>query len=411
MQYRSMPNSKEKLSVLGYGCMRMPTKAGAASSIDIEKAKQQLLYAIDNGVNYLDTAYPYHRGASESFLGEHILKNGYREKVNIATKLPVFLINKAEKMDEIFSKQLEKLKVDYIDYYLLHALEGSGWDKMKRLGVIEWMDKIRKQGKVRKMGFSFHGTYESFVSIIDEYNWDFVQVQYNILDENLQAGIRGIKYANSKGLGVIVMEPLRGGSLAGKVPKQIKEIYDEEGNGRSPAYWALRWICDRPEVTVVLSGMNDLGHIKENIMTASESLALSMTKEQADMMARVKDGYLKLMTVGCTSCGYCMPCPYGINIPEALKNLNSYHMFGKLSSKFFHITFSGIMTKDGKPHLAASCTRCGACEKKCPQHIEIRKELMQVKKHLEGPFMRAFAFAGRAFLNLKKQNRKAPKND
>ncbi|MBT7123249.1 MAG: aldo/keto reductase, partial [Clostridia bacterium] len=209
MQYRKMPNTKEQLSALGYGVMRMPTKRGKAGGmttlIDAEKSKKLIRYAIDNGVNYLDTAYPYHRGTSESFLGEHVLPDGYREKVFIATKMPTFSINKTERFNEIFEKQLKKLKVDYIDYYLMHSLDGSTWGKMKGLGVIEWMDKVRAQGKVKKIGFSFHGLHDEFKQIVDEYDWEFVQVQYNILDIDFQAGIKGIRYAHSKGLGVIVM--------------------------------------------------------------------------------------------------------------------------------------------------------------------------------------------------------------
>lgn len=402
MQYRTMPNSDEKLSVLGYGCMRMPTK-GKKASIDFNEAKKQILYAIDNGVNYLDTAYPYHRGASESFLGEHILKDGYREKVKVATKLPVFAINKTQKFDEIFFKQLEKLRIDYVDYYMLHAMVGSTWEKMKSLGIMEWMDEKRKQGRIKHMGFSYHGSYEDFLKVVDEYNWDFVQVQYNILDENLQAGIRGIEYAHSKGLGVIVMEPLKGGSLAGKVPKQVKEIYDSAEAERSAADWAMRWIYDNPAVTLILSGMNDMGHIKENIETASSSLPGTMSEEEREMMTKVKNKYLELMTVGCTGCGYCLPCPVGINIPEAFKNLNNYHIFKKQSAKLFHISFSGIKTNDGKPHYAGSCIECGECEKKCPQNIEIRRELKRVNKDLETPILRSLAAVLRPVFGYKKR--------
>lgn len=410
MQYRTMPGSDEKLSVLGYGCMRMPTKGRLVSSIDVDEAKKQIFYAIDNGVNYLDTAYPYHKGESESFLGKHILKDGYREKVNIATKLPVFMINRKEKFDEIFSRQLSKLGVEYIDYYLLHALNGSTWEKMKKLGIMEWMDGIKKRGKVRKMGFSYHGTYADFPGVVDDYGWDFVQIQYNILDENLQAGIKGIEYAHAKGLGVIVMEPLRGGSLAGKLPKQIEHIYDSSGIKRSPAQWALSWVYDNPAVTLALSGMNDMRHIKENIETASQAHSNAMTDEEKHVIEKVKGNYLKMMAVGCTGCGYCLPCPAGIDIPSAFKYLNNYHMFSKISAKFFHIAFNGIMTKDGKPHLAGNCIDCGECEKKCPQEIEIRKQLKRVKKELEGPLMRAMAAVARPVVKAGKK-KKSPDNE
>ena len=406
MQYRTMPGSDEKLSVLGFGCMRLPTKGRFVSSIDVQEAKKQILYAIDNGVNYLDTAYPYHKGESESFLGKYILKNGYREKVNIATKLPVFMINKKEKFDEIFSKQLAKLNVEYIDYYLLHAINGSTWEKMKSLGIIDWMKGIKNQGRVRKLGFSYHGAYEDFPGVVNDFDWDFTQIQYNILDENMQAGRAGIEYAHDKGLGVIVMEPLRGGSLAGKLPRQIEQIYERSGISRSPAQWALRWIYDNPAVTLLLSGMNDLEHIKQNIETASQAYPRCMTPDEKKIVEEVKEKYLELMAVGCTGCGYCLPCPAGINIPGAFKDLNNYHMFNKSSSKFFHIAFNGIMTKDGKPHLAVNCIECGECEKKCPQNIEIRKELKNVKKEMEGLPLRAMAAIARPFVNAGKKKRK-----
>ena len=406
MQYRTMPGSEEKLSALGYGCMRLPTKGRLVSSIDVQEAKKQILYAVDNGVNYLDTAYPYHKGESESFLGQHILKNGYREKINVATKLPIFMINKKEKFDEIFSKQLVKLDVEYIDYYLLHAVNASTWEKMKSLGIMEWMDGIKKQGRVRKLGFSYHGAYEDFPGVVNDFDWDFTQIQYNILDENLQAGRKGIDYANGKGLGVIVMEPLRGGSLAGRLPKQIEEIYERSGIKRSPAQWALRWVYDNPAVTLVLSGMNDIDHINQNIETASLAFPGCMTPEEKGIIKEVKDKYLALMAIGCTGCGYCLPCPAGINIPDAFKNLNNLHMLGRSSAKFFHIAFNGIMTKDGKPHLAGNCIECGECEKKCPQDLEIIKQLKRVKKEMEGPLLRAMAAAARPFVNARKKKPK-----
>lgn len=406
-----MPNSNEELSVLGYGCMRFLTKRGGkggmTTTIDVKEAKKQVLYAIDNGVNYLDTAYPYHRGTSESFLGEHILKDGYREKVYIATKMPTFSIHKAGKFDEIFDKQLDKLNVDYIDYYLMHSLDGSTWNKMKGFGVIEWMDKIRKQGKIKRIGFSFHGLYDDFIKIVDEYDWEFVQVQYNILDVNYQAGAKGIRYAHAKGLGVIVMEPLRGGALVGKMPKEVKEIYHNAPVKRSAAEWAFRWIYDQPEVSLVLSGMNDMHHIKENIRVAEQTLPNSMSEAEQEIVAQVREKYREQLTVACTGCGYCVPCPEGINIPDMLKNLNNYHMFGKTVPKLFHTLHNGVMTPDHKPHFASICTQCGKCEKKCPQNIEIRKELKHVQKDLEGPILKGIAAIARPIINKKKKADKA----
>lgn len=403
MQYRSMPKSKDKISILGYGCMRLPTHVGGAASSLIDKAKaiKQIHGAIDAGVNYLDTAWPYHLGASESFLGEYILKDGYREKVYIATKLPCMLISKKEKIEEIFNKQLQKLQVDYIDYYLLHSLDGASWGKMLNLGVIDFMDKIKKEGKVRHMGFSFHGKHEDFIRIVDGYDWDFTQVQYNILDENFQAGIKGIEYAASKNLGVIAMEPLRGGSLVGKIPKEIQKIYDEAPIKRSAADWAFRWIYNNPAISLVLSGMNDNAHIKENIKIASNATPNGMSKEELTIINRARDKYLDIMQVGCTGCAYCMPCPAGINIPACFKGLNNYYMFSKGRAKFDHMLQS-IKTDDGKSHWSSACIDCGKCEEACPQNLEIRKDLKKVQKDLETPFIRAVASVARSMVGNKK---------
>ena len=405
MQYRKMPKSQDKLSVLGYGCMRLPVKGagGPLGQIDVEEAKKQILYAIDNGVNYLDTAWPYHRGGSESFLGDHILKDGYREKVYIATKLPCFFISKKDKIEEIFNKQLKKLKVEYIDYYLLHSLDGGSWEKMLNLGIIEWMDKIKAEKKVRYMGFSFHGTHDDFIKIVDGYDWDFTQVQFNIIDENFQAGIKGIEYAAKKGLGVIGMETLRGGALVGDIPTEVQAIYDKAEQKRSAADWAFRWVYNNPNITLVLSGMNDMEHIKENIKVADETHVNSLSKEEVKIIDDVRDKYLELLKVGCTGCAYCMPCPAKIDIPGAFKNLNNYHMFGKLGAKVNHLQTAGVMTEDGNAHFSNSCIDCGKCEEKCPQNIEVRKELKQVQKDLEGPFIKVLASIGRAVLGSGKK--------
>lgn len=401
MQYRKMPKSPDKLSALGFGAMRLPSKGGTgmASSIDIEEAKKQILYAIDNGVNYLDTAWPYHRGASESFLGEHILSDQkIRNKVYIATKLPCFIISKKERFDDIFYKQLEKLKVDYIDYYLLHSLNGQMWDKMVKLGILDWMDKIKKEGKVRYMGLSFHGMPEDFIKIADGYDFDFAQIQYNILDENYQAGIKGIEYAVKKEMGIIIMEPLRGGSLVGEIPTEVQAIYDTADIKRSAADWALRWIYNHPQVTVVLSGMNNIDHINENIQVASETMANSLTNKEQQIIKDVRDKYHELLTIGCTGCAYCMPCPVGIDIPATLKNLNNYHMFSKSGARMQQLLYAGISTSDGKPHYASSCIECGKCEKKCPQNLEIRQAMKQASKEIEGPVMKVMAAIARPIM-------------
>ncbi len=406
MQYRTMPNSNDKLSILGYGCMRLPTSIGGSAStfIDKEKALKQIRYAIDNGVNYLDTAYPYHLGASESFLGKYVLQDGYREKVNIATKLPCFIINNKEKIEDIFNKQMQKLQVNCIDYYLLHSLDGNAWDDMLSYDIIDFMDKVKREGKVRYMGFSFHGKRNKFKKIVDEYNWDFAQVQFNILDKNFQAGLEGIEYAHSKGLGIIVMEPLRGGSLVGKLPKEVQRIYDNAAIKRSPADWALRWIWNHPAVTVVLSGMNEDVHIKENIKIASEVLPDGLTDSEINIINDVRETYRDLMKVACTGCGYCMPCPANIDIPSAFKNLNNYYMFSKLAAKMSHMRYAGLQTEDGKTHWTNSCLDCGKCEIACPQGIKIREEFKHVRKDIEGIGTKVITGIGRVFMYMLGKN-------
>ena len=399
MQYRILPGTDEKLSALGYGCMRLPTRSGGLmGAVDTEKALKQIRTAIDRGVNYLDTAWPYHRGLSESFLGEYVLKDGYREKVNIADKLPCFLIHKKEKIREIFEKQKEKLQVDVIDYYLLHTLDGPTWDRMLSLDILAFMDEIKREGSIRKMGFSFHGQHEDFLRIVDGYDWDFCQVQYNILDENYQAGIKGIEYAAARNLGVFIMEPLRGGSLVGKMPAPVQRIYDEAPIKRSAADWAFRWIYNHPQVTMVLSGMNEESHIEENLRIAEEALPGCLSSEEEEIVARARDKYMELMQVGCTGCAYCMPCPAGIDIPAAFKQLNNYHMFGKTESRLLHMRSAGLNTEDGKPRWTRTCLDCGKCERHCPQGIGIRKEFLNVRKALEGPGNRLLAAALRPLI-------------
>ena len=407
MQYRTMPNSSEKLSVLGFGCMRLPAPKGRPpgifSSIDNEKAAKQIRYAIDRGVNYLDTAYPYHGGASESFLGKYVLRDGYREKVNIATKLPCMTINKKKGMEEAFNKQLGKLQVENIDYYLLHSLNGDIWDKMLSLGVIDFMDNIRKQGRVRRMGFSFHGAKEDFIRIVDSYDWEFTMVQFNILDVHAQASIEGIKYAHGKGLGIIAMEPLRGGSLTLKIPGEAQKIYDNASVKRSPADWALRWILNHPEITMIVSGMNDDKHIEENIKITSETFPDKLTDDELAVINNFRSTYLKSMQVGCTGCSYCMPCPVGINIAAAFMYLNNYRMsFARLEAKITYALHAGVLPKDGKPHWTNVCTNCGQCEKKCPQGIKIRDAFKFVQKDLEGRCTKTLAMIARSIMNRRK---------
>ncbi len=380
MQYRTVPKNGDKLSVLGFGTMRLPQKS---LKIDENRAISQIRYAIDNGVNYVDTAFPYHAGESEKLVGKALL-DGYREKVKVATKLSHFMINKPEDMDKFLSLQLAKLQTDHIDYYLLHSLDAEAWNKLQSFNVLSFLTKAKAEGKIVNMGFSFHGSRSTFKEIIDSNDWTMCQIQYNFLDENLQAGTEGLRYAASKRLAVMVMEPLRGGALAGKLPKEVKQIYDNSQTGRTAAEWGLRWVWNHPEVTVVLSGMNDEKQVQENIETAETALPYSLSQNDLSVISNVAGCYKRLMKVPCTGCAYCMPCPNGVNIPANFNMYNQYHMFGnKIYTRgFYAVMLMGIM--HGEPADASLCKNCGVCAKKCPQHIAIPDELKAVKGSLGG---------------------------
>lgn len=384
MQYRKVPKNGDELSVLGFGCMRLPQKNGR---INEEEATKQIRYAIDLGINYFDTAVPYHMGASEPFLGR-ALSDGYREKVKIATKLPHWSVKKREDMDKILSSQLDKLQTDHIDYYLVHSLAGESWESMKKLGVAEFLNSAKKEKRIINAGFSFHGNIEAFKKIIEEYPWDFCQIQYNFLDEKNQAGTEGLLYAAGKDIAVIIMEPLRGGNLAGEIPDEISKVWNEAEVKRTPAEWSLRWILNKPEVTVVLSGMNEISQIDENVKTAKEAYPDSMTENELLLVEKVKERYEKIMKVGCTGCRYCMPCPFGVDIPECFSNYNNYYMFGKKPMEKFHyiIRLGGILGDQG---YAGLCRNCGKCKKACPQNLDIPVLLKDVSKTFEG---RTFGF-------------------
>ncbi|MDP4180963.1 MAG: aldo/keto reductase [Bacillota bacterium] len=378
MQYRRISKNSNEASILGYGCMRFPTKNG---KIDMERTEKQIMSAIERGVNYFDTAYLYM--GSEAALGSILHKNGVREKVMIATKIPPYLVKSRKDMEKIFETQLQRLKTDYIDFYLAHALQDiKGWEKAKEVGLMGFLEEMKKKGVIRNIGFSYHGDKNDFKVIIDDYNWDFCQIQYNYIDESNQAGIEGLQYANSKGIGVVVMEPLRGGSLVGKMPEEIKGLWDKADVKRSYADWALRWLWSQPEVGVVLSGLNDESHIDENIKVASEIKPNSLTEAELKIFKEVKETYLRIMKVGCTGCAYCLPCPAGVNIPFCFSYYNSKHLFNNKHLVFQYLMFGGGAT-GGRNSLASKCIECGKCEKACPQHIEIRKKLKDVKKEME----------------------------
>ena len=377
MQYR---NDKygNKISVLGYGCMRF-TKSGG--NIDFEKAEKELMTAYNAGVNYFDTAYIYL--GSEALIGKVFEKNGIREKVNIATKLPHYLIKSKENAEKLFGEELKRLRTDYVDYYLMHMLtDVKTWERLKALGIEEWIKEKKASGEIRQIGFSYHGNSDMFCKLIDAYDWDFCQIQYNYLDENSQAGRIGLKYAASKGIPVIIMEPLRGGKLVNNLPEKAMKLFNEYEVKRTPAEWAFRWLWNQPEVTCVLSGMNSLEMVNENIRNASTSAVNEFTEKDEALLKNVVDAINEKMKVGCTGCGYCMPCPMKVDIPGTFSAYNKRYTESKVNALREYMMCT-ILRKDSTS--ASNCIECGKCEQHCPQHIEIRKELKNARKELEGP--------------------------
>ena len=381
MQFREVPKTGDRLSALGFGCMRLPQKGG---KIDEERAAAQIRFAVDRGVNYIDTAMPYHLGASEPFLGK-ALAGGFRERVRLATKLPHWQVREKRDMERLFSAQLLNLQTQVIDYYLLHNINASSWARLQELGVMEFLRGLKESGRISYTGFSFHSRFDEFRDIIDSFDWDFCQIQYNYLDRENQAGTRGLEYAAARGLGVIIMEPLRGGYLGGPVPPAIDAIWNEAPVKRSPAEWALRWIWDRPEVTVILSGMNDENHIEENVRIAADAGPNSLSREELLLVDRVERKFRELMKVGCTGCRYCMPCPSGVDIPACFEVYNNRYLWGKRNDTFIvYLAMTGNIMGAGSPSYASLCTECGKCEKECPQGIPIRRHLKDTAAEFEG---------------------------
>lgn len=373
MKYRKIEKNKDKLSVLGYGCMRFPKKNRA---IDYEKTEKQIITAIEKGVNYFDTAYLYPK--SEETLGKILKSNNCREKVKIATKMPVQAIKTREKMDEILENQLKRLKTDYIDYYLIHNLiKFEEWENLKNLGILDFINSEKKKGRLINFGFSFHGNLHEFKKIIDDYNWEVCMIQYNYIDEHYQAGTEGLDYAVSKNIGVIAMEPLRGGMLVEKLPKKAKKIIENFNVKRSTGEWGLRWVWDNPAIKVVLSGMNDYKIIEENINAASESSPNSLSLKEKQMLEKVKEEFKSKIKVECTNCAYCMPCPQGVDIPTCFSSYNDKSMFGGFKPQVMYVN----ATEDKS--AAYKCTECGVCEKKCPQEIAIIEELKNVSNSMD----------------------------
>jgi predicted aldo/keto reductase-like oxidoreductase len=366
MKYRRFGKLDWNSSALGFGAMRLPVIDNDASKIDVPEAKKMITYAIDNGVNYVDTAYPYHRGASEPLLGE-LFQQGYRDKVRLATKMPGWLINSQDDMDKYFQEQLQRLKVEYVDFYLFHGLNEERWQKLMDLNVLDWAEKRIQEDRIKYLGFSFHDKYEVFKNIIEGYeHWTMCQILYNYMDADFQAGTKGLEYAASKGLAVVVMEPIAGGRLAVKPPDDIQKIWEEVPDRRSPAEWALRWVWNHPEVSVVLSGMSSMQQVKENLQSADHSEPNSLSKQELQLIERVSQKYRELGFVGCTGCRYCLPCPQGVSIPEIISLYNEFFMKDRsdeVRSKYWeHIT---------PESEAKRCARCKQCEKLCPQQLPI----------------------------------------
>ena len=397
MQTRKNAKNGDELSILGFGCMRFPMKG---NSIDEERSIAMIRNAIEQGMNYFDTAYFYHGGKSEALLGA-ALEGGYRERVKVATKLPPFMVNKLEGAKKIFETQCTKLKTDYIDYYLLHMLgDIATLDRMKQLGVMDWLEGLKKAGIIKNLGFSFHGSRDDFEKLIKAYPWDFCQIQYNYLDENSQATKAGLQLAGSLGIPVIVMEPLRGGKLVNNLPLEVRREFESYKEARTPAEWALRWIWNHPEVTVILSGMSDEQQLSENITIAQDAKANSLSEEELAIFDRVKAVMLRRTKIPCTGCAYCMPCPSGVDIPGCFSVYNDKYLLETKRNWWKYMQTLGVMSKN--PSFASLCTECGKCERHCPQNIQIRKELKVVRKELEGVLFKPAVFTARKLLRVGK---------
>ena len=375
IQKRKIMSTNTEVSALSLGAMRLPTKNGR---IDRDKASILVNGAIDRGINLIDTAYLYHGGESESFLSDILSKR--RDEILISTKLPVWFVKKEEDLDYFLDKQLKKLGVDCIDFYYLHSLNYAAFEHLVECNLFEFLERIKREDKVRHVGFSYHDSYENFVKIIDAYNWDMCLIQYNYIDDTAQAGTLGLRYAHEHGVSVFIMEPLKGGLLARNVPDEVKEVLIEENITDKPSRWALRWVLNHEEVTCVLSGMGNVEEVEENIRTCNDTPPCSIPSDELAIYKRVKDIYNKLIRIGCTECRYCTPCPAGVDIPACFKAYNNKMIFGK-SNEYFLL--SGLNGGDGS--YASKCIKCGACLSKCPQKINIPHELDVVKNEMEFP--------------------------
>ncbi len=393
MQYRKDRYGQD-ISLLGYGCMRFSTKAGA---INLEKAETEIMAAYKSGVNYFDTAYIY--PGSEVALGTVVEKNGIRDKIKIATKLPQYMINSRQAIDRYFSEQLSRLRTTYIDYYLMHHLtDFSAWENLKKNGILEWIKEKKASGEIRNIGFSFHGESSMFIKILSDYDWDFCQVQYNYLDEHAQAGVEGVQEAYKRGIPVVIMEPLRGGKLVDMLPEAAKKLIAENKRGWTPAEWAFRWLYNQNEITCVLSGMNSLAMVEENCRVADSARAGEFESGDFALIEAVKKEINARTKVPCTACRYCMPCPKNVDIPSVFRCYNEMYTENKHSGRWEFAQTVGLRKQKA---FASQCIGCGKCEKHCPQNIKIREELKKADKALRPPLYKIGTALTRAFM-LKK---------
>jgi len=400
MNYRINPKNGDKLSVLGFGCMRFggdSLGSSFAGRFDTQKAEKLIKSAIDAGVNYFDTAYVY--AGSEEVLGKTLSKYGVRDKVYIATKMPLILCRNKSDLDKYFPRHLERLRTNYIDYYLLHMLtDMKTWNTLCEWGIKEWVAEKKASGQIKQFGFSFHGSQNEFSELLDAYEWDFCQIQYNYSDENYQAGVTGLRKAADKGMPVIIMEPLLGGKLVSGLPKGAAERFEETIPDVTPVAWAFRWLYNQPEVTVVLSGMNEQSQLDENIKTAETAKPNMLSQAELDAFSDVKHIFNDSYKVLCTGCHYCMPCPHGVNIPACFTAYNTRFAISK-SQAGLQYSMSTLMNDN--PSYASLCKKCGKCEKHCPQNIPIRETLGEVEKEFETLRFKVMRFVMRFFVRKK----------
>jgi predicted aldo/keto reductase-like oxidoreductase len=406
MQYRIDKKTGNKLSVLGLGCMRFPRTLGA---IDMKKADEIIMTAIEKGINYFDTAWMY--SGSEEALGEVLEKNHVRDKVYIASKLPIVFVKKTADFDRYFDEELKRLRTGRIDYYLMHMLTDlASWEHLLNLGIGDWIDRNKKAGRIGQIGFSFHGSGNEFLKILDAYPWEFCQIQYNYSDENFQAGVRGLKKA-AQTMPVIIMEPLLGGKLANGLPRKARDIFrgfgaeaaagDSGNRSLSPAGWALRWLWNQKETAVVLSGMSDTAQVIENADLAGKTPAASLSEAELDVYQQVKEVFNESYKIHCTGCGYCMPCPKDVNIPACFAGYNTFYSIGRIAGWQQYITSSAFTSRT--PRGPGNCVACGRCEDHCPQKLPIIANLKQVRRHMEPFWLRIGIVVMRAFLGVGKR--------